>query len=233
MTSARSGNAKPVGRCVAFDVPVELHLVDTPSDPIHGNIRQVGTGVVELSSPIYLRENLKLEMACEGRRIQSRVAYCRRQPSGKFDIGIRMSGDSYMRSETRMPVDLTTKLHVAGSPAPLPVRVIDMSPSGLGMELTTPVPVGARVSVQLGYRTALGEMRHCARTGQHYRAGVRLERVIRCNDTSGAVWTNLNSGAGNLEVLTAVLRVIDERQSRSEAILLSLARPPVHAPTRE
>jgi hypothetical protein len=221
MTSAIPTTSNSTELSVSFDIEVGLHFFSGPPEGISARIRRVMAGLVEVCSPVYFPHNQQLQIVCDKRRIESRVAYCRRIVSGTYDLAVRLGSDTYMRSDARIPVDLNTSLHVLGSPAPTAVKVLDLSPSGLGLELPVRIPVGSRVSVSLGYSTAIGEIRHCAPTGQNYRAGIRLEKLIRRSDAYARVWTDLNSGSGNTAALAAFARAVEERQSRSEATLLS------------
>lgn len=217
-------NAKPgsVELGVDFDLSVKLIPLDSTEGVIEAKIHRVSAGLIELWSPIFLKLEQKVAVDCDGRSFLSRVAYCRSHYGGIYTVAIRTAPDLYVRSAHRIPVDLSTKLSVVGSPTSIPVRVVDLSPSGVGMELKVPVPVGARASVHLGYRLVLGEIRHCAPKLDRYRAGLLLENVVRCDDTSGSLWTNLNNGAENRAALEAFLCAIDVRQSRSLAVVSSL-----------
>lgn len=211
---------------VKFDIPVDLHLSGGPPEAIKARIYRVSAGLVELSSPVYCPHNLELRIVSEGRAIESRVAYCRRESNGSYDLGVRIGADAYIRSETRTPVDLTTRLVLIGSPGTVLVRIVDLSPSGVGMELPMPLAVGARVGIALGYSTGLGEIRHCARSGSVFRAGVQLEKLIRRNDASGPLWTDSSGSSDNAAALSAFEHSIEQKQAASEAMLALLAHPP-------
>lgn len=210
-------------RRVELDVPVQLHIDGHPED-IKASIHSVYSGLVELSSPVHLKHDQKLDMVCEGRTIPSLVAFCRRQVSGNYDLAIKVTRDANTRAEARIPADISTKLYIVGSPAAIAIKVIDFSPSGLGIELPTPIPVGSRVSVALGQRAARGEVSHCTLKLRNYRAGIWLEELTELHHRNSHKWTDLNSGSSNLPAVAAFVRSVEERQAKSEAIVFSLAR---------
>ncbi len=224
MTSLGTATPHPAEPGVELDVLVELRLLDGELENIKAKIHRVSSGMFELSSPIHLRYDRRLEIMCDGRGIESRVVHCRREGTDKYHVAIRIAWGAHMRTEARLPIDLWTKLHMLGSFTPHTIRLVDLSPSGLGMELTTPLPVGARVSIDLGYGTVGGEIRYCERKVERYRAGIRILEFSRCADAHARAWTNLNTNSSNLAALAAFVRAIEERQSNSRAILFSLAR---------
>ena len=221
MESAASNSA---GRCLVFDLPVELHLLDKLTEKINAQIHGVSSGLMQLSSPTYLRNDQKLQMVCTGQMIESVVAFCRRRTGGVYDVAVEVCRKIDARKEVRIAADLTTRLFLAGSPTAIAVKVFNLSPSGLGIELPSPIPSGAQVSVEMGSRTVQGEIRHCARNEHKYRAGIQLEKLIPSNGARSKLWANLNNGSANAAAMAAFLRSIDERQSSSEAILFSLVR---------
>src|ERR1700690_2584483 len=80
-----------------FDIPVELHFVGGPPEGIDAKIYRVSAGLIELTSPVYVPQNQKVEMVCQKRRMELRVAYCRRRVSAVYDLAIRMASDAYLR----------------------------------------------------------------------------------------------------------------------------------------
>lgn len=157
--------------------------------------------------------------------MESRVAYCNRQESGSYNLGILLARDADRRSETRTPVDLHALLHIAGSLTAIPVRVIDLSVSGLGLELPTAVALGASVRVELGTGTAIGEIRHCEGSSPSFRAGIRMSEFVLPANAQRVVIRDATRETGRATALEALTHSIQERQSRYEAILYSLALP--------
>ena len=208
-----------------LDLPVDLCLVDESPHTIRATVRGVKNGVFELCSPVYLRPGRELTLRHPERTIESLVAYCTRQESGTYAMGILMTRDADRRLQARTPVDVPATLRIAGSPMPIPIRLIDLSVSGLGIELPTAVALGASVYVELRDGTAIGEIRHCARCSDKFRAGIRMREFVVPPNTERVVIPHLSREPGSSPAIDALLRAVRERQSRYEAILFSLALP--------
>lgn len=155
--------------------------------------------------------------------MESRVAYCNRQERS-YNLGILLARDADRRSETRTPVDLPALLHIAGSLTAIPVRVIDLSVSGLGLELPTAIALGASVRVELGTGTAIGEIRHCEGNSAGFRAGIRMSEFVLPANAQRMVIRDATRQTGGATALASLTHAIQERQSRYEAILYSLAQ---------
>lgn len=209
------------------DVPVELHIGNgVQKEVVKARVYRVSAGVAELSSPVYLPVDESVTIASDARLIQGSVVYCRVEASGTFDLGLRLDSDPYLRSEVRIPVALETTLQVLGSPGRIKTRVIDLSASGVGMEIPVPIRIGARVWIALGRSTALGEIRHCAPKGEEYRAGLRLEKLIRREDANARIWMDIEGDPVTVKGLAEFERSVEEQQSRSEALLLHVGQAP-------
>lgn len=63
---------------------------------------------------------------------------------------------------------------------PVPATVIDVSKSGLRLELRTPLERGSRVEIMIrASKTAIfGELRYCRQSGAVFHAGVLIEDVV-------------------------------------------------------
>lgn len=165
---------------LGFNIPVELQLLDGDHERISAHIRRVNSGFFQLRSPLPLRDERKLELLYEGRRIQAEVVYSRKQELGIHHVGIRACGNhGAMRKELRLPVDVRATVNVPGSTAPLRARISDMSQSGLGLLLGKEIPAGTAVSLDLRHGIAFGEIRYCKSIAKgRYRAGFWLEEFI-------------------------------------------------------
>lgn len=156
-------------------------MLDGSREQIAAHIRRVNSGFFQLRAPIHLREERKLEMLYEGRRIEAEVVYCQKQESGINHIGIRMTrnGEGAVRKELRLPVDVRATVKIAGSSTAMPARVIDMAQSGLGLRLPKEIPAGTSISVDLTHGIAFGEVRSCkAASKSTYRVGFWMEEFI-------------------------------------------------------
>jgi hypothetical protein len=162
-----------------FDIPVTLHFPD--GDRLHARIRRVNTGFFQLLSHFHLDPECIVEIEYEHRRIEVEVVYCHSQDNGEYHLGLRMVSGAHgtTRQELRLPVDVQAKLTIEGSDVAIPIRLVDMSQSGLGMILSQAVSPDAAASIDLEHGTAFGEIRYCREQNEHtYRAGFWLEEFI-------------------------------------------------------
>jgi hypothetical protein len=219
----RSGSTAFISEEREFELAVDC-LVDQDPHVVHATINRVRNGVFELCFPIPLMPGQQMSMRHLERTIESQVAYCKRQENGSYTIGVLMACDADRRSETRSPVDLPAVLRLADSRTLIPVRVIDLSTSGLGLELSMSIPVGVSAYVDLKTGTAVGEIRHCKRTSERFRAGIRMREFLLPSNGQRAL-LNTTSETGCAAALQSLMRTVQERQSRYEAILYSLALP--------
>jgi len=156
------------------------------------------------------------------RSIESQVVFCKREENGGYRVGVLMASDADRRSETRTPVDAPAMLRVAGSVTVVPARVIDVSMCGLGLELPAAMTLGAFVYVDLSTGTAVGEIRHCSRMADKFRAGICMREFILPPNGQRMLLSDTRA-AGTAAALQLLMRTVQERQSRYEAILYSLA----------
>ena len=84
-----------------------------------------------------------------------------------------------VRSELRLPTDLDAIVTVAGEIEQIAAKIVDMSPSGMGLELEKPIPRGAKICINLEQGLAFGEIRFSRQkpNGVHS-AGFLLEEYI-------------------------------------------------------
>lgn len=165
---------KPIASFADFHIPVQIQILDDTRGLIPAEIRRVNAGFIRLAVSVRVDANRSLEVLYAGRRLHCEVAYCNRQENKalEYHLGVQIIGGGGIRTEPRLPVDLPATMDYPGGQVSFAARVIDMSPSGLGLELPTFIPKGAMVSLDLGYGIAFGEIRHCAQNAGHlYRAG--------------------------------------------------------------
>jgi hypothetical protein len=165
-----------------FHIPVQIQLLDGEKELIPAEICRVNAGFLRLAVFVPIEANRSLEVLYAGRRILCEVAYCERQQHKilEYHIGAQMIRGGGIRTERRLPVDLPATLEYPGAHGrPVAARVIDISQSGLGLELPILIPAGTLVLIDLGYGIAFGEIRHCAKKTSHvYRAGFQLDEFI-------------------------------------------------------
>lgn len=201
-----------------FDLEVDLCPCAGEPRSIPASLRAVNNGVFELCAPSYFSPGARLELRTRQRHFESRVVCCERLPAGSFRLGLVIAGDEERRTETRVPADIPAVLRIRNSLQTLAVRVVDVSPSGLGLDLPAPIPVGASVQVGLNGGMGVGEICHCARKLDRYRAGMRMREFILHPTTRQEIALH----QGKLSPIDALVSSIRDRQSRYEAILFSL-----------
>jgi hypothetical protein len=164
-----------------FDIPVELQILDPTNRVVAALIRRVSQSFFELSCSESLPERQRLALSHEGRRIVVEVSSAAPQANAGFLLSVKVVAEQLgdVRSELRLPTDLPAALRVAGETEQIDVRIMDMSPSGMGIEMPKDLPPGAKVCINLAQGLAFGDIRFCRQTGQDlYFAGFSLEEYI-------------------------------------------------------
>jgi hypothetical protein len=83
------------------------------------------------------------------------------------------------RTEVRYPTNDPAQVRLSPGAEPVPGTILDISKSGLRIELTTLVERGTRIEIILTGRAAIfGTVRHCRRMADAYHAGVLVEHVL-------------------------------------------------------
>jgi hypothetical protein len=219
MASPTPVSPKLSGLYAKLDIGVELRAIGGAPEAFPARVYRVSVGLAELSSRVYFPPNQKVELRCGDRWIQSRVSYCRPERNDRFNLALRMTPEVGVRREIRTELNLETSLQIAGSLGRISARVVDLSPSGVGFETPAELSLGTRVWIALGSSNALGEVRHCTAIGDRYRAGIRLEKLTRCDDETQKSRMDLDNGIENNAILTAFERSIEEEQAKLEAML--------------
>jgi hypothetical protein len=140
-----------------------------------------------LRSTVAVDSSRKLELYYLERHIPCETVYCHRQVDGTYRVGARMleGTNGALRIERRIKIDAGAVLNTPALPGPTTVRMIDMSSSGMGVKLQASIPVGDLAYVELDHGVAFGEIRHCEKIDDGYRAGLFIEEFIA--RTPGAV----------------------------------------------
>lgn len=169
-------------------LPITLRFLDRVHTPIAAQIRRVSTGFFVVSSPLLLKPEQRVQILFAGRAIDTQVLYCHPQTGDDFQLGLQMlqEKDQPLRTEPRIPVDMPGELNVAGLDSPIPAKLVNISGSGLGLEIDRQVFPGHMAYVKLGIGFAFGEIRHCSKLGNAYRAGLKLDEFITQADDAEA-----------------------------------------------
>ncbi len=163
----------------SLDLPVQLRLL-TEEHETSARLCRVNRGFLKLSSPVSLPADSRLEMMIDGCTIRAEVISCGESLPGTFSITLRrvFGPQAATRDEPRIPVDLIAVL-TSPSCDRMFARVLDMSQSGLGFQVSDALAVGTRVSVHFACGIAFGDIIHCtAQPGAVYRAGMRIEEFV-------------------------------------------------------
>jgi hypothetical protein len=83
------------------------------------------------------------------------------------------------RQEVRYPTNDPAKVRISPGEECIRGTVLDISKSGLRLELSTPITRGARVEVILtGDAVTFGTVRYCRRVADAYHVGILIEHVV-------------------------------------------------------
>lgn len=163
-----------------FAIPVELRPVHGIGEPFEAHIARVTTGFVMLHCPLPLEPGQQLDLFFLNRSIPCEAANCVKHAPGNYRAGLHLLEESggVSRVERRIELNASAQLSTSSFHAPSPVRVIDMSSSGLGVTLDYPVEVGELAYVEMEQGVAFGEIRHCKKLENGFRAGIFVEEFI-------------------------------------------------------
>jgi hypothetical protein len=102
-------------------------------------------------------------------------------------VALRRARLAERRRETRYPTQDAAEVEVRhGEILRMPAMVVDVSRSGLRLELPAAVGRGEQVKISLPRQVViLGEVRHCRRAGAVYYAGVLILDVFQAQEASG------------------------------------------------
>src|SRR5277367_5464163 len=102
-------------------------------------------------------------------------------------FALRRARSAERRRETRYPTQDAAEVEVRhGEILRMPAMVVDVSRSGLRLELPAAVGRGEQVKISLPRQVViLGEIRYCRRAGMVYHAGVLIQDVFQAQPPSG------------------------------------------------
>lgn len=164
-----------------FDIPVELHLLDQANQIVTARIRRVSPSLFEVSCSESLRVGSRLAVSHEGRRIEVEVSSNTLGSSNLYSLTVKVVTEELgeVRSELRLPTDLSARVKVAGAIKEIPAKVVDMSPSGMGIETNVAFSRGSKVCIDLAQGLAFGEIRFCReKSSGVFFSGFLLEEYI-------------------------------------------------------
>ncbi|BDC49941.1 hypothetical protein F183_A22570 [Bryobacterales bacterium F-183] len=157
----------------------------TSNAAIPAKILNAGGPAIKLRvlTPFQDGEPVQVELA-PGFHEKGRILYCRRQREG-FDVVVELLQHEERR-DVRVPAARRGFLcELDKSPTRvIPIDVIDLSRSGVGVLTPVALVIGSLVSVATDGFFVLGEVRHCTPTtnANTYRSGIRTERLTVRDD---------------------------------------------------
>jgi len=117
------------------------------------------------------------------------------------------------RREPRYPCNDPIMVHVSpGDGHRVPATLIDVSRSGLRLEIGVPLLKGGEIEIVLSKQIAIfGKVRHCRRSGEKYQAGVLIQEAFYSSKASDHVSVEQLSSylTGHGLTLTQVIKVRD------------------------
>jgi hypothetical protein len=117
------------------------------------------------------------------------------------------------RREPRYPCNDPVMVRVMpGDGNRVPATLVDVSRSGLRLEIAIPLIKGSEIEIVLSKQIAIfGKIRHCRRSGDNYQAGVLIQEAFYSSKSSDHV-SDEQLGSyltGNGLTLTQVIKVRD------------------------
>lgn len=90
--------------------------------------------------------------------------------------------ESRLKISKNVIVKVVSLLGVPDAGKPIFASVLDMSGSGVRLELSLPIPVGAEVEIADNRTLILGEILRCEPEGEGYTAAVRVSEITPVED---------------------------------------------------
>ena len=165
-------------RNLELNIPTQLRFPNRPDTARSVILKRVSAGCFELFARQTILVGARVQILFRGELANGEVIYCRKEGEG-FSVAVNFSTFSTVRRELRYPVQLAAVVRTPESDAPVKARIVDMSPSGLGLHIPIGINVGTRVAVEFERGTIWGEIRHCLPLTGYFRAGLAIEEFNR------------------------------------------------------
>jgi hypothetical protein len=198
-----------------FSLPVQLDLREPNGKPIPAQIERVSTGFFQLSSPVHLQSDTKLDVLLDQQALEVEVIYCKANQPGVYAAGVRLTPGlhSGVRREPRIPLDFPAEISVPNTDKPILGKVVNMSRSGLGLRTASAVHVGTGLSVHIPTGIAFGVVRHCTkRSGGAFQIGISLEEFISKEDARKSTASGGRARSPNEQKLGGLVNRILKKQ---------------------
>jgi hypothetical protein len=114
-------------------------------------------------------------------------------PKAPKGSAVKGSAVEDRRSDLRYPSHVPVEIRIFPSDgSSIPATLMDISLSGLQLEIDATVPKGAQIEILLSKQLAVfGEVRHCRRIGAKYRAGILILQAFYASPSEEHVSSEL------------------------------------------
>ncbi len=175
-----------------LDLGVPLYATDRLDEHFPARIREKKEDffVFQLKSP--LKKGRKLITEDADKRTEIQVSYCRKSQDGSYEVGCQVTGvhQGSVRREWRLPADIPAQVTIVGETAKYKARIVNISPSGLGLHLPVAVPTGSEMTVQMKDGSGYGEVRHCRKLANNkYYAGLFVHEFLDAEERTADGFT--------------------------------------------
>ncbi len=113
--------------------------------------------------------------------VQSGAAVAKPEPLMKEEEDAGRQIADFRRRHVRVCCEPTkVYVHLAGYAKPLDAQMIEVSSGGMQLQVCEPLPVGTQITVDTGYLTVKGEVRHCqVQPGYFFVVGVMKHHELK------------------------------------------------------
>jgi hypothetical protein len=160
-----------------LDLACQIQHRNSPETLTEARVRRVNHGFLKLFSAKSFPVDSHVQIMFKGQVINADITYCNMEREG-YSVGANFGAPGFIRRELRVPVDLPALLTLPQCSSGTKARIVDMSPSGLGLLVPFEIAIGTGVAIDFAHGTAFGEIRNCVPQKGYFRAGLALEEFI-------------------------------------------------------
>lgn len=173
----------PAGR--SNDLEVLITALDDSGIQVFGALQKTIAGVLQVSVPIPLAIQMHVSLRLSDTvQTEGKITACEKR-EGSYFVDVKVQE---LRTEPRFAVNdpaQVTVINVPDYPC-LEGHVLNLSKSGLALMMSTAIPTGCQVKVELTDGVVLGEVRYCKKSDEEFTAGVAIETVMFREPARGA-----------------------------------------------
>jgi hypothetical protein len=150
-----------------FDLPCEIDAMGRRSSArIIGHER----GLLLISTPFWLTVTCRVWLHFHGKETLAQIQSCTPSNNGHI-LGAKIV-DLRTRRESRTPTDIPGSLILCGQVSEIPVQIVDVSNSGLGLTVHCEVASYIGVAIKMPGGFTFGVTRYCRKEKDFFRVGV-------------------------------------------------------------